>query len=362
MQAPIEYNIKNLHWIVAHWVLIGFLAFAFETLLLYQEKSYSSHFFTFLWYLIPPVLFGWPFLVFENRVLRRWIKQIDFRLSLLLRVTFYLGGMIGVYYLIQQTAFMVYGIDHPFATHSLWKFLFVWVPGSVFALLFHSLTARLDPATFVSWIKGEYHKPMDEVRVFLFADINESTAIAESLGSRKYFEFLDLFFSLTTPVIQKYKGEIYQYVGDEIVISWPLEKALNSANAIHLFFRLSQILEQNQQHFMEAFGYRPVIKGSLHFGKVTKGELGRVKKELIFTGDVLNTAARMHNICKKIEAPLVVSRRLLKQFSDLTPFQVMNEGYFNLPGKTEQIFIYSLKEVQEDQHHSKGIDRKLTFS
>ena len=53
----------------------------------------------------------------------------------------------------------------------------------------------------------------------MFVDLISSTAIAEALGNKKYHSLLrDFYADMTNPIIYN-KGEIYQYVGDEIVIS-----------------------------------------------------------------------------------------------------------------------------------------------
>lgn len=230
-----------------------------------------------------------------------------------------------------------------FSEPFLLKFTFVWGLGSILALMFHNLSSRHDPKIFRSWLKGAYHKPSQEERVFLFCDINGSTPIAERLGSRAYFDFLNHFYSLIAPVIQKYNGEIYQYVGDEVVISWPLDKALEANNALELFFRMKAELEKHSDFFCDNFSFIPTIKGSLHVGQVTRGELNTVKKEFIYTGDVLNTASRMYRICKEKDVSLVISRRLLKKFSNLHRFHFRDGGFFHPEGKQKKLYLYAVE-------------------
>ena len=80
---------------------------------------------------------------------------------------------------------------------------------------------KYGPGMFWLMLSGEYHKPKIENRIFIFLDINESTSIAESLGHEKYFRMLRDFFSdITVPILAN-DGEIYQYVGDEVLVTWP---------------------------------------------------------------------------------------------------------------------------------------------
>ena len=61
--------------------------------------------------------------------------------------------------------------------------------------------------------------PKAEDRVFLFLDLEGSTQLAERLGSALYFELLRRCLDdLTEPILET-EGEIYQYAGDEIVVT-----------------------------------------------------------------------------------------------------------------------------------------------
>jgi adenylate cyclase len=54
----------------------------------------------------------------------------------------------------------------------------------------------------------------------MFVDLLSSTTIAEALGNEKYHNLLhDFYADITNPIIYN-KGEIYQYVGDEVIVSW----------------------------------------------------------------------------------------------------------------------------------------------
>lgn len=91
----------------------------------------------------------------------------------------------------------------------------------------------------------DYRKPFSEVeRIFMFLDIRSSTTIAEELGHVQYFALLNDFFRDIAEPISKNKGHIYQYVGDEVVVSWPLDDGLNNANCLKCFFDIGDIMEK----------------------------------------------------------------------------------------------------------------------
>ena len=58
----------------------------------------------------------------------------------------------------------------------------------------------------------------------MFIDLKDSTPIAEKLGHKDYFRFIRDFIYFISIALIEYNGRIYQYVGDEIVVSWPYQR------------------------------------------------------------------------------------------------------------------------------------------
>ena len=56
---------------------------------------------------------------------------------------------------------------------------------------------------------------------------------------------------------------------------------------------LKNRLKSRTAWYNQKFGVNPDFKAGIHLGEVTTGEIGALKKEIIFTGDVLNTTARI---------------------------------------------------------------------
>jgi adenylate cyclase len=101
----------------------------------------------------------------------------------------------------------------------------------VYSLLERELLSVLN-----NFFTGKYHIPIVEERIFMFLDMKASTTIAENLGHVKYFEMLKEYYSDISNSIIKYSGEIYQYVGDDIVVSWKLKNGLQNNNCVECFF------------------------------------------------------------------------------------------------------------------------------
>ena len=83
---------------------------------------------------------------------------------------------------------------------------------------------------------GKFYNPHEEERIFMFLDLVGSTTIAEKLGHKTYSHFLRHCFHDLTEIVLKYQAEIYQYVGDEVVLSWKEKNGLERMNCIKTFF------------------------------------------------------------------------------------------------------------------------------
>jgi adenylate cyclase len=193
-----------------------------------------------------------------------------------------------------------------------------------------------------NFFTGKYHSPKEEARIFMFLDMKSSTTIAESLGHIRYFEMLREYYSDLSDSIVKYSGEIYQYVGDEIVVSWTLKNGLNNNNCIQCFFAMRTALSKQAARYNERFGVLPEFKAGFHFGKVTTGEIGKIKKEIIFTGDVLNTTARIQGLCNDYKVDLLISDELMSQLDPDPAFRVTTLGETLLKGRDKKIELYTL--------------------
>jgi len=192
------------------------------------------------------------------------------------------------------------------------------------------------------FMAGVYHRPTTEERVFLFLDLEGSTRLAEQMGSPRYFELLRRFVDeLTEPILES-RGEIYQYAGDEVVITWSLAAAVRSANCVRCFFGIREAIARDAARYERDFGVVPHFRGGLHGGTVTAGELGDLRQQIVFVGDVLNTAARLEEYAKRKGLDLVVSGALLDQLELPAGVHATLCGELALRGKTAPVAAYGL--------------------
>jgi adenylate cyclase len=215
-------------------------------------------------------------------------------------------------------------------------------------LLFIHANSKLTPRHFLHYVFGKYHLPKIENRIFMFLDLKSSTTIAEKLGAVKYHEFLyDFYYMITDPIISR-NGEIYQYVGDEISVTWKLKTGIKDNNCINCFFDIEDVIERNAAFYMEKYGFKPEFKAGFHYGETVIGEIGVIKSEIVFSGDVVNTTARIQELCNHYKQRLLVSRETLDILNLNTEFIVDQMDSIKLRGKETETLIYSVtKRIKE---------------
>jgi len=211
------------------------------------------------------------------------------------------------------------------------------------SLFYAEVSENLGQEVLNNFFTGKYHKPIEEERIFMFLDMKSSTTIAEKLGHVKYFEMLREYYSdLSEPIIQ-YHGEIYQYVGDEIIVSWKLKHGLDNNNCLQCFFAMKEALKKKADSYQTEFGLLPLFKAGFHYGKVTTGEIGVIKKDIIFTGDVLNTTARIQGLCNTHKVDLLISGDLMKKMDFDAEFRIKALGENVLRGRDEKIELFTIQ-------------------
>ncbi|MGB3465041.1 MAG: adenylate/guanylate cyclase domain-containing protein [Cyclobacteriaceae bacterium] len=230
---------------------------------------------------------------------------------------------------------------------SNYAFISILIFAGVFNFIAYYISETIDSLgrNIVSnFFTGRYRKPRREFRIFMFLDMKSSTTIAEQLGTITYYEFLKSYYNDMTRAIISTDGEVYQYVGDEIVISWPMKRGLSKLNCIRCFYMIRQELQYKKDYYEAKYGIFPTFKAGIHMGEVTAGEIGVIKREILYTGDVLNTTARIQSLCNEVNEELLISEDLHEKAYRRPGFNYRNMGVFELKGRNEKVSLYSVSQ------------------
>ena len=219
----------------------------------------------------------------------------------------------------------------------LWLFI---VLGTIAGFLIND---KYGPGNLRSFFMGRYFRPQREEHIFMFLDLRSSTYIAQVLGEQLYFNFIKDVIRDATPVILKHKGRIYQYVGDEITVSWWMNQGLNKLNCIRCPMEVRRVFNHRSSYYTATYGVVPDFKAGLHCGPVMVGEIGVVKRDIAFSGEVVGTAARIQNRCNHLEVNLLISHDLKEllpwQGSKLVP---EHKGDLLIKGKMVNLPLYTV--------------------
>lgn len=191
---------------------------------------------------------------------------------------------------------------------------------------------------------GRYLKPRQELRIFMFLDMRSSTVIAEEIGDTRYFQLLnDVYADITDPVVYS-GGDIYQYVGDEISVSWQVHVGVKNQRCLRCFFAIREKLREKATWYKERYGIEPQFKAGFHCGQVTTGEIGLVKKQTVFSGDVVNTAAHIQSVCNQHGVDNLLSKDLLDVLAlHASRWEIKAIGEFPLKGKRRSMALYNVE-------------------
>jgi adenylate cyclase len=349
-------------FLVCFWVFCAIFITFYEASVLGFESEIEGEHYSFLRNLIAVILttlIGATLLgSLEVLYLSKLLRKKPFGMTLLIKTTIYLMFML---FFISVVMLYIYSseIHKPLLSADVLKLygnfllstrvvmvLIYWSIACLLALFILQVSDKFGQGVLISFLLGKYHRPKEEDRIFMFMDLKSSTTFAEKLGHIKYSQFIqDCFFDITD-IITTYYAKIYQYVGDEVVLSWSIKEGIEQGNCINTFFAYDNLIKSKSDYYKNKYGISPEFKAGLHLGKVTVAEVGEIKKELAYHGDVLNTAARIQGKCNDLKKRLLVSEAMKTEFEDQKHlFDFSGIGDVSLKGKAKSLNLYEVTPV-----------------
>ncbi|MEP2024144.1 adenylate/guanylate cyclase domain-containing protein, partial [Reichenbachiella sp.] len=223
-------------------------------------------------------------------------KQISLLRLIIWRATYALLFLTSMILL----AFTIYGkemklLDFAFEPGSFAIYLYI-LTVDVFMFGLMQVSLFFGGNNLVKLLTGKFYSPKEEERVFMFLDLKSSTQHAERLGHIKYSKMIQDCFNDLGVVVEN-ESEIYQYVGDEVILTWNLADGLRNENCINAYYNFQAQLEKRKAYYQKQYDCQPHFKAGLNEGVVTVTEVGKYKKEIAYHGDTINTTARIQEKC-----------------------------------------------------------------
>ncbi len=267
-------------------------------------------------------------------------KKISILKLLLLRIAF---AILVLAFMI-LVAFTIYGqdmsfLDFAFEPGSFAIYLYI-LTVDVFLFALRQINLFFGSNNLRKLFTGRYYTPRDEERVFMFIDLKDSTSHAERLGHIAYSKLIqDCFVDLG--VVVENEAEIYQYVGDEAILTWKKKDGIKDQNCLKAYYNFRDQLEGRKEYYSKTYDCMPQFKAGAHSGIITVTEVGKYKKEIAYHGDTINTAARIQGKSKELGKELLISEELKNEVESLGfDFELL--GKVELKGKEKELAIFSV--------------------
>lgn len=217
---------------------------------------------------------------------------------------------------------------------------------SVVVIIFtREMSRKMGQGVFVNFLTGKYHSPREEERIFMFLDQKSSTRLAEEMTSLRYYGFLKEFYFDITKCILDSSGEIYRYVGDQVVISWTLKNGLKNANCIRCYYHIKNEIENQKEKYLAKYNNLPEFRASLHVGHVICGEVGSAKSQIVFHGEALYETAYIEKECSNQGMDILISEPLTKLISLPVIYQIKRAANIQIADDDKHINLYTVEEA-----------------
>ena len=349
-------------WItsVIAWVSIIYFyglitVFGFKTY--FQKNPITEYIYSSVFHLeiiLTGIILGTLFIAINRATELAGLRKRSFGLNILIRSILYFLSLLICTFLIYQMFsrleivtskqfqyYQQYLLDFRYMLSvTAYIFFFIFLMNFVI-----QINKKFGPGVLFDLLRGKYYHPRNEHMVLLFIDLKSSTTISESLGHERYSQFIKECVHELTPVLIKNKASVYQYVGDEIVLHWKMKDGFEHLRCLDTFFEFKQRLDQRKYHFQDNYGVNPEFKAGMDAGEVTITEIGDLKREIAFHGDVLNTAARLEKKCNEYHRLLLVTENLVDRLpsSNGYKFEFLND--IPLRGKHEKVKFFAVEPV-----------------
>jgi class 3 adenylate cyclase len=195
-----------------------------------------------------------------------------------------------------------------------------------------------------SVVLGTYHRPVRRQLIVMFLDLADSTRLAEALGELRVHDLITRFFFDIDEPIRAFGGAVHAYVGDEVIVSWPVSgDPARNGRCVGCFLAIERKIARLEGAYEAEFELAPRFRAGLHAGPVIVSECGDVKRQLAYFGDTMNVAARLCEYCKAIDRRLVVSGDALRLMT-IQPGLVIGGGTcIAVRGRQERVEVHVIE-------------------
>jgi adenylate cyclase len=182
----------------------------------------------------------------------------------------------------------------------------------------------------------------------LFIDLRRWTTLSEQHLPHDLAYVLDQFFEIVGDGVRSAGGVPNQFIGDSVMAIFGLDSDLPTAcrQALRAAQAIESGMAAGNERLHRDFGQRLEFGIGIHAGRAAVGEVGwQATRTFTAVGDVVNTAARLQELCKAFEVQLVVSDMVLGAAN-------VDAGGFarqalSIRGRQQEIGVYPIRSAAE---------------
>ena len=187
-----------------------------------------------------------------------------------------------------------------------------------------------------------------------FTDIASYSTIIEHMSPETAVKFLNEYFTSMHDVIEKFNGQIINYIGDCVMVVFGAPKKLEDheilsvrcaiemrekLNELNKFWDNSEFSRYWKNHGINKISARTGI----HTGSVTAGNIGSNRMLQYSTiGDTVNVASRLEQNNKDFSTDILFSHEIYSSLTKDLYDQAKYQGEINLKGRNTKTKTYSI--------------------
>jgi len=187
----------------------------------------------------------------------------------------------------------------------------------------------------------------------MFSDIEDFTAISESLSQEDLLYVLTRYLSIVTKLVESYQGVVAEILGDGLLVFWNTPDAVpgHEAKACAAAMAQQQVLVALNIELARLKMPKIATRIGLHTGRVLSGTIGsETKMKFGCLGDPVNLASRLESLCKVYGVSVLCSGETYDALPKDGDFLCRQLDLVQVRGKRTATRIYEV--VGVTNHHA----------
>jgi adenylate cyclase len=255
-------------------------------------------------------LSGWAVQLYFTSAGSAWVRRWPLVVELIIR-SVAMAVVVATVTVVLEAVLYSHGVDDHWLASDYPFIVAMAFAVSILIGAIYELVRLVGGRVLLNVILGRYRRATREKRVLLFLDLVGSTTLAEQMGELRVQDLLTRFFFDIDAAIVAHGGEVHAYVGDEVIVTWPVGAKPDRA-PVDCVFAIQDRITALAGRYQAEFGVVPQFRAGIHAGPVIVSQCGNSRRQVAYFGDTVNVAARLQAHCKDAGRSLLVSGELLR--------------------------------------------------